>query len=511
MNQSNRFQKLVTPQHQMQNDVMTKPNILWYCTDQQRFDTISALGNTYINTPSLDHFMKTAMTFTHVYCQTPICTPSRASFLTGMYPSSLGVTGNGYNHFPKHLEKRLLPHRLAKSGYICGLVGKLHLASPAQGQEPRVDDGYSYFQYCHDHKGPNDFGNDYAQWLRDRGFDPEAILSERQVNEPNSYQKGAKLKSFGGLYEPTITRDNIPPDRHQSHWCTDKAIEFIEKNNCKNKPWFLSVNPFDPHPPFDAPWEYYRRYDSQQMPGSHFVETDLVHQKKLAEAGIDFQSQPTHPDKLNIKKIQASYYAMIEQIDYEFGRLINFLDDIGERENTLVIFTSDHGESLGDHGMLLKGCRFFEGLVRVPLMISWPSKFEGGRVSDQLVELLDLAPTLSDAAGIENPYYNQGQSLMNLLLNKSQVHRRSIRTEFYAGINYPDETHATMYRDERYKLIIYHGKDIMELYDLHQDPWEHHDLSRDGNTTSLITEMIKKSYDSSVFARHAMPSRSNPF
>ena len=273
----------------------------------------------------------------------------------------------------------------------------------------------------------------------------------------------------------------------------------------------MSVNPFDPHPPFDAPLEYYQRYDPEKMPGSHFVDSDLAHQQRLADAGIDFQSVPVHPEQLQVKHLQASYYAMIEQLDHEFGRLIEFLDASGQRDNTLVIFCSDHGESLGDHGMLLKGCRFFEGLVRVPLLVSWPAQFEGGCISEALVELLDLAPTLSDAAGLEEPYYNQGQSLLPLLNGDTATHRRSVRTEFYAGINYPDETHATMHRDERYKLIVYHGKGLTEFYDLQEDPWEHNDLSGDPSVQEEFTRLLTESYDSTVFAHPPMPSRTNSF
>ena len=155
---------------------MQRPNILWYCTDQQRFDTMATLGNCHIQTPCLDKFVSTSVAFTHAYCQSPICTPSRASFLTGMYPSALAVNGNGIEQFPSHYENRLIPHVLSQAGYDCGLVGKLHLSSAALGQEQRVSDGYRYFQYSHDHKGPNAFGYDYAEWLRQQGVNPETLM-----------------------------------------------------------------------------------------------------------------------------------------------------------------------------------------------------------------------------------------------------------------------------------------------------------------------------------------------
>lgn len=481
-----------------------RPNILWYCTDQQRFDTIAALGNAHINTPRIDEFMQTATTFTHAFCQTPICSPSRASFLTGIYPSAIGVTGNGYEHFPAHHQDKLITNVLANSDYDCGLVGKLHLASAADGQERRVADGYRYFQYSHSHKGPRTFGHDYAEWLRSKGADPDALMSDQN---PGNYRDGANVKNFGGVFTPTEDDDTIPPHLHQTYWCTEKSIEFIEKNRADDQPWLLSVNPFDPHAPFDAPWEYFRRYDPDAMPGAHFEDGDLDHQQKLLDAGVDFQSKPRHPEEWDHKTIMASYYAMIEMLDHEFGRLLNYLDKSGQRENTIIIFMSDHGEMLCDHGLLLKGCRLYEGLTRVPLMISWPGHFEENVVSDALVELTDIVPTLYGALDMDVPYYVQGKSLLPVLTGESTSHREAVRTEFFGAINYPDQTHATMFRDERWKLISYHGKDLFELYDLENDPWEHNDLSTDPAHQDKLHELMRKSFDAAIFAHPPMPAR----
>ncbi len=487
-----------------------RPNILWYCTDQQRFDTIGSLNNPHIQTPRLDAFMNQATTFTHAFCQSTICTPSRASFLTGQYPSAVHVNRNGGDFYPPEFAHRLLPRRLADSGYECGLVGKLHLAGAGRGQEPRVQDGYTYFQYSHSHKGPLDAGHDYADWMRGQGGEPAELM---EGLSPDTYRDGAKVKSFGGLYEPTEGDDNIPPHLHQSHWCTVKSKEFISRNRHDDQPWLLSVNPFDPHPPFDAPWDYYRRYDPDTLPGSHFEDGDLEHQQKLVDAGVDFQSKPQHPDAWQDKKIQASYYASIELLDEEFGNLLDFLDDTGQRENTIIIFTSDHGESLADHGLILKGCRLMEGMVRVPLMISWPGHFQQDVVSDALVELMDIAPTLYEAAGEEIPYWVQGRSLTGILTGDApkDEHRDFVRTEFYGAIDHPDGTHATMYRDHRWKLIMFHGKDLYELYDLENDPWEHNDLSDDPDHQAIKWDLIRKNFDATVFAHPIGPPRSMPF
>lgn len=477
---------------------MKRPNILWYCTDQQRFDTIASLNNKTIQTPNIDRLAVSGTSFTHAFVQSTVCTPSRASFLTGMYPSALAVNQNGAPTFPPHFANRLIPHHLADKGYRCGLVGKLHIASATGGQEVRVDDGYDFFEYSHDHKGPKLPGNDYARWLREVGRDPVEILEPPIASE--TYQQGANASSFGGLSEPTKHQDNIPAEVHQTRWCTEKALEFLEQSKDQDDPWLLSVNPFDPHPPYDPPWEYFRRLNAEEMIGPHYVKHDLDHQKKLEEASIDFQSKAREISKSEGKRIQAAYYAMIEQLDFEFGRLLDWLDQNDLTKNTIIIFMSDHGEMLGDHGLILKGCRLYEGLVRVPLIISCPAMYQQNTVSDELVEMIDIVPTLYEGIGLEIPYYIQGQSLHSLLTGKRKSHKEAVRTESYGTIAYPDQTHATMYRDKRWKLISYHGKNLHELYDLESDPWEHHDLSGDPSHKDKLNELIIRSFDATVFS-----------
>jgi len=488
----------------------SRPNILWYCTDQQRFDTIAALGNQHINTPNLDHFMTESATFTHVYCQSPICTPSRASFLSGMYPSAIGVNGNGFLSFPKHNENRLISNVLHREGYDCGLIGKLHLASAFLRREERVDDGYSYFQYSHDHKGGNEMGNEYVEWVKQQGIDHNTILKKRSIMSLEEYRNSQNNKGFGGFIEPTAEQDNVPPHLHQTHWCTEKAIEFIKRNRAEDTPWMLSINPFDPHPPFDAPYKYYSQYDPEMMPGAHFQDGDIEHQQKLTDANIDFQNVARHPDDLQHKHLQASYYAMIQFLDEEFGRIVDYLDETGQRENTIIIFMSDHGEMLGDHGLLLKGCRFYEGLVRVPLMISWKGHIEP-QLSHELVELMDITPSLYELIGMKIPRYVQGKSLAPLMNGDATTHRDFVRSEHYGATNFPDHTHATMYRDKRWKLVTYHQKNLMELYDLDNDPWEHHDLSESPEHQEIKWELVRQSYDATVYTHPMQIDEYGPF
>lgn len=483
---------------------LQRPNILWYCTDQQRFDTIGALGNPHIRTPNLDQFVAESTAFTHAFCQSPICTPSRASFLTGMYPSRVHNPRNGNAWVHPTVTEHLVTRKLADSGYDGGLVGKLHLAGAAGAREPRVNDGYRYFKYSHAprHDWPLD-QHAYAAWIADQGIEPETVLLKE--HDPRH--------QHGSLIEPTLAQDNTPPEFHQTTWATDSAIEFITQDRPARQPWFLSVNVYDPHPPYNPPWEYYSRYEIGSLPGPHFKDTDLAHQDMLTKAGIDFQSEARHPDQIEGRKIQAAYYAMVEQIDEHFGRLLQGLSASGQLDNTIVIFTSDHGESAGDYGLTQKGCRFFDGLTRVPLIWRLPNQIQAGVQSNALVELTDIAPTLLDYAGLPTPDDVQGRSLRALLEGRTPagVHRDFVRCEYLDAIDTPTGTRATMYRDHRWKLNVYHGHDVGELYDLDDDPYEHRSLWESSAHQDIKLKLLQRSFDATFLASDPGPPRVSPY
>ncbi len=465
------------------------PNILWICTDQQRWDTIHSLGNPHIRTPNIDRVVREGVAFTHAYCQSPICTPSRASFLTGQYASTVHGCMNGNDVWDEAAP--LVTKLLKDVGYDCGLAGKLHLAGAAYRIEPRPqDDGYRVFAWSHD---PNDrwpTGHAYADWVRSQGYN----LAELH-------------KRPGG----------IPPELHQTTWCAGQAIAFMQE--ARSGPWLMSVNIFDPHAPFNPPQEYLDRYDPDALPGPYFRESDLAAQAKLA--GVDFQNPPRRPEELNAKWVQAAYYAMIELIDDNVGRMLDALEETGQRENTLVIFMSDHGETLGDHGLLLKGNRFYEGLVRVPLIWSWPGHFPAGLVSDALVELTDIAPTLLELGGAP-PSPMAGRSLLRILTGQADphAHREAVRCEYYRALN-PDgpgrdegDFHihfGTMYRTQRHKLCVYHGHPHGELFDLDADPWEFDNLWDDPAHAGARFDLLKASMDALALAVDLGPPQVVPF
>ena len=215
----------------------------------------------------------------------------------------------------------------------------------------------------------------------------------------------------------------------------------------------LNINPYDPHPPFIPPKEYADKFDPETMPGPHFRESDFAAQEKLAP--IDFQTEAVSPEERGAKKIQALYYAMIALIDDQLARIIQRLDETGQRENTVIIFTSDHGESLGDHGLLLKGCRFYDGLVRVPLIFNCPGSIKSGVKSGALVELLDMSATILDLAGVELPEYFQGETLRPILSGEVSPdhHRDSIRSEYFDALDkknfHGNSSYATIRKGER--------------------------------------------------------------
>lgn len=225
-------------------------------------------------------------------------------------------------------------------------------------------------------------------------------------------------------------------------------------------------------------------------------------QKDFFQGGQDGQAEP-FPTLTDEEKREhfRDYYAEIELLDDQFGRLMAYLEQIGEKDNTLVIFMSDHGEMNGDHGLYWKGAYFYEALVHVPLILSCPSRFRKGLRSDALVELVDIAPTLMELAGLEVPFYMQGKSLLPILTGEADPHHHkdSVYSEFYHCLKGSHEDiYATMYYDGRYKIVNYHGKEFGELYDHQTDPQEFRNLWDDPDYAALKASLIQKNFDAAV-------------
>jgi arylsulfatase A-like enzyme len=257
-------------------------------------------------------------------------------------------------------------------------------------------------------------------------------------------------------------------------------------------------------------------WDPDSMPGPLFRKSDLQSQAQLSE--VDFQTKPRRPDDFNAKRIQAAYYAMIELIDLNVGRLVETLEKTGQLDDTVIIFTSDHGEALGDHGLVQKGCRFYEGLVRVPLIIHWPDRFLRNVQSDALVELRDLAPTVLALAGLDVPERMQARSLLPILTGTADAnqHRSHVRSEYFHVLPPTDRnnfegTYATMIRDDRYKLVVYHGHETGELFDLREDPGEFTNLWDDPSHRHVRFRLMKQNLDDLAHAVDTGPEQTGGF
>ncbi len=295
------------------------------------------------------------------------------------------------------------------------------------------------------------------------------------------------------LREQSVTWPKQPPDTPawgapidlkytQTAWCADEAIKMMRQDR-GYRPWLISVNIFQPHHPFVPTEEYFRRYDPSKIPSPEYREGELQTKSPYARTddegaygGNDISFAKT--DDLTHRKITAAYYAMIEQVDTALGRMLDALKETAQDQDTIVIYTSDHGEMLGDHGIYLKGPYFYEPLIRVPLIIRWPKGYKAGLKVHALVEEVDLAPTLLEAAGVPIPFRMQGRPLTKLLKGETNTHRSSVYSEFYnSNFNYSPPPWATMVRTERYKLFIYHSLGGWgELYDLEKDPNEFNNL-----------------------------------
>ncbi len=408
--------------------------------------------------------------------------------MTGKYPSTIHVNRNGDAWFPE--SPGLITRILRDVGYDNGLAGKLHLTAANGRVEQLPDDAYGYrvFKWSH-HPTPEDFwpteDHDYQAWLRDQGVDWDSAYN-------------ADLDSPWNV--PGYCRPGIAAEYHQTTWCANEAIAFMTEE--RQGPWLMSVNPFDPHPALDPPLSYLERMDPDAMPLPLFREAEL--QSQLRFRGIDHQTAlPVSPHDYDARRMVAAYYAEIELIDDQVGRMLDALEASGQRDDTIVIFTSDHGELLGDHGLLWKGARFYEGAVRIPLILSWPGHFESGSRSEALVELTDLVPTLLEALALPISAHVQGESLMPILTGEDDPDlglREFVRCEYHDALDRAFASHANMLRNDRYKLVIYHGHEVGELYDLQKDPQEFENLWDDPSMEALKHTLTKQLFDAVMLA-----------
>lgn len=429
-----------------------KPNILLLFTDQQRYDTIGAGGNDLIRTPAMDQLCATGVRFDRCYTPSPVCVSARYSLLTGLYPHRSGCADNGH---PMDQTLPTLPGMLTRDGYETRAFGKMHF------RPVRHTFGFERMELSEEIPG-NAENDEFLQHLVEAGYN--------YVHEPH----GIRSELY---YIPQTSQ--LPAEHHTTHWTADRTIQFL-KDRDRSRPFFAWTSFIKPHPPFDPPVPWNKLYRAHEMPlpkrPEHVEELMTWHMRnqnhyKRRDAGVD--------DNL-VTAIRAAYYACISFIDYNVGRILAELEAQGELENTLIIYTSDHGELLGDYNSYGKRC-FYDSAARVPLIASWPGKLPAGQVCNDPVSTVDVVSTALEAAGIAlRAGQMDGVSFQTTLAGKSE-------REYIIGQLGHKERGVYFIFDGRYKYI-YSAPDQKEyLVDTRLDPTEtrNHALVM-GGTTELI-------------------------
>ena len=480
-----------------------RPNILLICTDQQRFDALAAAGNTEIDTPHCDRLAADGAMFTNCYVQAPVCAPSRASLMSGLYLSNHGLYANGVQ-LPDSV--RLLPAALADAGYDCGLVGKWHLDACHAGRTEQRPDGFRVWQWAHD-PYPGSSENAYHRWLQLAHPDVyETVLGKDRDSRPRT----------AGVAGSPI--DVVPTEAHYSHWVGEETIRYLVGSRPAEQPFFFVANFFDPHHSFGAPKEYVDRYRADQLSRPNTVPGELDTKPPIfAEASRESYAghAPGYLDysAAELQEIKANYYAMVSLVDDEVGRILTTLNDQGLADNTVVIFTSDHGELLGDHQLMLKGPMLYDCAIKVPLLINWPGRISAGTRIDELVQWIDLTATITELAGTTLPRC-QGSSLLALATGATTEHRGWALSQYRdSGHPYDPPVHTTMVRQGDIKIIVHHGPPASardragELYDLAADPGELINLWDDPDHAGLRRRMTELVLDVLVAAEDRSQER----
>lgn len=418
-----------------------RPNVLFLLTDDQRPDTIHALGNSRIETPNLDRLVREGTSFTRAICANPICTPSRAEILTGASGFRNGVFDFGRQIHP---EMALWPRTMKEAGYRTWYVGKWHNdGRPTQRGFERTNGLYAggggkwwgqsdYPQHLRDHNGREVTG--YRGWVFQT--DDRKLLPERGIG---------LMPDISGTF-------------------ADAAIELIQTK--PKAPFFLQVNFTAPHDPLHMPPGFENKYDPKSMPlPKNFLPKHPFDHGNYEGRDEKLFEWPRTPQM--VRKELAVYYAVISHMDQQVGRILKALEETGQRENTLIIFSSDHGLAVGSHGLRGKQ-NMYEHTINVPLILSGPGILQGEKRAAQCY-LRDLFPTVCELCGIPIPKTVEGKSLVPVLTGKEP--------KIYDHVFGYFRRSQRMIRGEEYKLIEYPEANQTQLFHLPSDPWEQQNLS----------------------------------
>jgi arylsulfatase len=417
-----------------------RPNILFVFTDQQRADTLGAL-NPVIRTPVMDRLSSEGTAFTRAYTPVPVCVPARCSLIFGQYAHKTDCFENSFDMPEMTPERPTFMSVLAEAGYQTHGVGKMHFRP-----KPRALLGFESREYVGDAaRHPEE--NDYLTWLHSQGYDH--VVDDLGVRGEMYY-----------VPQPA----QMPASAHVSSWVADRSIAFLEQRD-PSRPFFLWSSYQDPHPPFAPPMPWNKLYRGPSMPlpkrppdmENLWVWVNRVQNRyKYRDAGID--------DNL-VRMIRAYYYATVSFIDYNVGRILSYLEDSGDLDNTLIVWTSDHGEYLGDYNCFGKRT-FMKSAANVPLVVRYPERFRAGCQVDAPVSLVDVMPTLLASSHIDGSQFDlDGIDLAALATDPDM-------REIVYGQYQRREKASYMALSRRWKYI-YAASDQREyLFDLLVDPEE---------------------------------------
>ena len=451
------------------------PDIVFIITDQQRYDTIAALGASHMDTPNIDRLVATGVSFSDCHVTAPSCVPCRASLFTGYYPHTNGVLANGQPWSKTWVSD------LSSSGYQCVNIGKMHTIpyDAKAGFDERfvVENKDRYLE---------------GRWFFDE-WDKALASHGLRKQQREDYRKREdyrdRLGAFTWDLKPKLHSDNFIGDT-VCWWLKTKPVE---------QPLFLVVGFPGPHPPYDPTPEIAKKYLDKDIPVPEVSEHELADlaspwiAKREHDVEVDHDSVAwkLNPTSEELRRMRAYYYANVEMIDIQVGKILDALEERGNMKNTIIIFTSDHGDNLGDHGLSQKWAPY-EEVTHVPLIISAPGRFKGGRTIKEMVQLFDLAPTILEWAGVEpNPSF-EAISLNPALKNEKFVGRSHVFCEQAGDVNMTGTSYLTMVRSQTHKLIHFRGSDEGQLFNLLSKEKETKNLWNDPDSAEIKQDLLRR-------------------
>lgn len=483
---------------------MKKPNILLITSDQQHYSTIGAF-NSEISTPNLDRLVREGTTFTRAYCPNPTCTPTRASIITGKYPSQHGAWTLGTKLSE---DEHTVGEDFQKAGYRTALIGKAHFQPLASTEEykslesyPIMQDldfwkefngpfyGFEHIELARNHTNEAHVGQHYALWLEEKG-----CKNWRDYFLPPTGNMDKDIK---------FTWD-IPEEYHYDAWIAERTNALMEEYSERDENFFIWASFFDPHFPqlVPEPWDTMYDPDDITVPKMvegehdenppHFALTQEINPdiSQYTESGKYIHGVHSHVmDRDELKKRTAVYYGMVSLMDKYIGKILDKLEELGLADNTVVVFTTDHGDFFGQHGLVHKGPFHYEDLIKIPFIARYPGMIPENKNVSAMQSLVDLAPTFLSICDIPIPRDMTGVDQSKVWFGQEDMARDHIICE---NRHEPTTIHLKTYVDKRYKITVYYNREYGELYDLEEDPNEINNLWNDPAYSELKMELLLK-------------------